>query len=162
MEDKITIRMAKTVADFKEAKALIAAYVQWLGLDLSFQQLEEEMDTLPEMYNARNGGLFIAYHTQQPVGVVGLRKFSASEAEVKRMFIQQGYRGIGIGQLLLTACIDAAKNLGYDSIKLDTLDTMKAAIQLYTANGFIEIPPYRHNPYEGAKYFELRLKQFNQ
>ena len=36
--------------------------------------------------------------------------------------------------------------VNYDKAKLDTADFMKAAIKLYTDNGFIEIPAYRHNP----------------
>ncbi len=158
MKNDATIKMAVTAADFAVAQTLIAAYVQWLGMDLAFQQFDKEMDSLPQMYNAQHGGLFIAYRLQQAVGVAGLRQFSAAEGEVKRMFVQTDCRGMRIGQLLLSACIDAAKKLGYHSVKLDTIDTMKPAIQLYTANGFVEIKAYRHNPHEAAKYFELQLK----
>ena len=158
MKNVATIKMATTTVDFTVAKTLIAAYVQWLGMDLAFQQFDKEMGSLPEMYSPIHGGLFIAFHLQQAVGVAGLRQLSATEGEVKRMFIEPGSRGLGIGQLLLSACIDAAKKLSYHSVKLDTIDTMKPAIQLYKANGFVEIKAYRHNPHKDAKYFELQLK----
>jgi putative acetyltransferase len=66
---------------------------------------------------------------------------------------------MGIGKLLLRKCIETAKALNYNSIKLDTADFMNAAIKLYTDHGFVEIPAYRFNPHEHAKYFELILKE---
>ena len=115
------------------------------------------MAMLPDMYNKQEGGLFIAYLDEQPVGVVGLRKFNQDESEVKRMYVKPDGRGMSIGKLLLNQCIQTAKDLKYKSIKLDTGDFMKAAIHLYLSQGFVEIPAYRFNPHEGAKYFELKL-----
>ena len=76
------------------------------------------------------------------------------------MFVQPGSRGLGIGKLLLASCINIAKKLNYVTIKLDTADFMKSAIKLYTENGFVEIPAYRFNPYDEARYFELNLEKF--
>lgn len=45
------------------------------------------------------------------------------------MFVQSDNRGFGIGKLLLTECIEIAKKINYDTIKLDTADFMKSAIQ---------------------------------
>ncbi len=63
------------------------------------------------------------------------------------MYVKPESRGFGIGKLLLTRCIEIAKRLHYEKVKLDTADFMKSAIKLYVDSGFIEIPAYRHNPY---------------
>jgi ribosomal protein S18 acetylase RimI-like enzyme len=43
-------------------------------------------------------------------------------------------------------------------MRLDTLPgRMDKAIALYQSIGFVEIPPYRENPVEGAKFMELKL-----
>ena len=47
--------------------------------------------------------------------------------------------------------------IGYKYMRLDTLPFMKEAIKLYSNLGFREIAPYRYNPFEGAKFFELKL-----
>jgi carbonic anhydrase len=158
MENQIEIKEAQNTEDFLAAKELILEYVKWLGIDLSFQNFDEEMETIQTTYGDQDGRLFIALRTGQAVGVAGIKRFNNKCCEVKRMFIQADSRGFGIGKLLLTECIAMAKKLNYDTIRLDTADFMKSAIKLYINNGFIEIPAYRHNPYKDARYFELNLK----
>lgn len=154
---KIEIVTAQTTQHFSDAKKLILAYVQWLNFDLSFQNFDQEIADLPKMYNSADGGLYIAYLNHHPVGVVGLRRLTETDAEVKRMFVRDEAKGKGIGKALLLTCIEAAKKLNYHAIKLDTAEYMHAAIKLYTDHGFTEIPAYRFNPHDHARYFELRL-----
>ena len=154
---KIEIITAQTPQHFADAKAVIIAYVQWLNIDLSFQNFDQEMADLPKMYNEKDGGIFIAYLNHHPVGVAGLRRFSETEAEVKRMFVHDTAKGKGIGKALLQKCIATAKQLDYKTIKLDTAAFMTAAIKLYTDHGFVETSAYRFNPHDHARYFELHL-----
>jgi len=161
MGNQIEIKEAQNAEDFLAAQELILEYVKWLGIDLSFQDFDKEMETIQTTYGHPDGGLCIALRNHKGVGVAGIKRFNARECEVKRMFVQPDSRGFGIGKRLLTACIEIAKKLNYDTIKLDTADFMKPAIKLYTDHGFVEIPAYRHNPYEKAMYFELNLKKMS-
>jgi len=160
MENRIQLKLARTTADFLVAKKLIIEYAEWLAFDLSFQNFNDELNTLAQTYGDKNGGLFIATKNDEAVGVAGIKRFSDNECEVKRMFVQADSRGLGIGKLLLTSCIELAIKLNYQVIKLDTADFMKPAIKLYTDNGFTEISAYRHNPHEEARYFELDIKKY--
>lgn len=160
MSDKILIKTVQTKEDYFLAKKLILEYVAWLRIDLSFQNFDAEMAALPEMYNEQNGGLFLAFKNDEAIGIAGLRRFSITESEVKRMFVKEDARGFGIGKLLLQKCIETARKAGYNKIKLDTADFMQTAIKLYIDNGFMEIPAYRYNPHEAARYFELDFARF--
>lgn len=73
------------------------------------------------------------------------------------MYLKSTYRGLGLGKKLLQKSIEIAKELGYTKMRLGTLPTMQAAIGLYKSIGFYEIAPYRFNPIEGTKYFEIIL-----
>jgi GNAT superfamily N-acetyltransferase len=158
MDHQIEIKEVKNETDFLVAKELILEYVKWLGIDLSFQNFDKEIDTLQVTYGEPDGGLCLALRDNKAVGVAGIKRFDDRECELKRMFVQPGSRGFGIGKLILTRCIEIAKKLNYDTIKLDTADFMKSAVKLYIDNGFVEIPAYRYNPYDEARYFELNLK----
>ena len=154
----IEVSLARNDAQFRAAEALIREYVAWLGIDLSFQNLDAELADLPAMYAEPHGGLLLATVNGNFAGVAGIRKFAEGECELKRMFVRAEYRNLGLGQRLLTEAIALARRLGYAAIRLDTADFMAAAIRLYRANGFKEIPPYRFNPHDEARYFELTLK----
>jgi len=157
MEQRLVIREAQKTEDFAAARELIMEYVSWLGIDLSFQNFDQEMNTLPATYGNNDGRLFMAFINEQAVGIAGIKRFDDTACEVKRMYVKPASRGTGIGKQLLMECIGMAKKLNYTTIKLDSAAFMKSAIKLYTECGFVEIPAYRYNPHEEAKYFELLL-----
>ena len=52
MKNSIELKMAQTATDFKHAKNLILEYVSWLGIDLSYQNFDKEMETADFMKSA--------------------------------------------------------------------------------------------------------------
>ena len=155
------INTAKDTEEFSEAKKLILEYVEWLGIDLCFQNFDYEINHLQEMYSEPNGGLVLATIDNKVIGVAGIRKFENKDCELKRMYVKEEYRGTGIGRKILEYAIELAKKLNYDKIKLDTHESMKPAIKLYMEYGFKEIQQYRYNPVESVRFFELNLNEIN-
>jgi ribosomal protein S18 acetylase RimI-like enzyme len=51
--------------------------------------------------------------------------------------------------------INLAKDLGYEKIRLDTLDTMKPALAVYEKFGFKQTGAYRYNPSDNVRFYEL-------
>ncbi len=153
----MTIRIATTPSDYHSAATLFQEYAAWLGINLCFQQFDEELNVLPVMYGNPEGALFLISANNVDVACVGVRKIGEQTAELKRMFVKDEFRGKGYGQLLLDAAIAFAREAGYQKIQLDTLRTMTPAMNLYKKNKFVEIPAYYHNPIESAVYFELKL-----
>lgn len=78
-------------------------------------------------------------------------------AEMKRLYVAPPFRGTGLGRTLAEDIMDIARRTGYSCILLDTLTEMETARALYEDLGFVEIPPYYHNPLEGAHYLMARL-----
>ncbi len=75
----VTLHESNTKQHFADARSLILEYVKWLDFDLSFQNFDQEMASLPAMYNSSDGGLFVVYLNSEPAGVIGLRRFSETE-----------------------------------------------------------------------------------
>jgi len=146
-----------TAPELTAAKELIEEYARSLSVDLAFQGFAEEIAQFPGSYAPPDGTLFLAYSGRAPAGVVALRRHSATVCEMKRLYVRPEYRGSGIGRILSEKVIRAAAERGYEKMRLDTLPTMDAAIGLYHALGFREIPAYRFNPVAGAHYMELDL-----
>jgi ribosomal protein S18 acetylase RimI-like enzyme len=69
-----------------------------------------------------------------------------------------GFRGQKIGRALARGIIAEARMLGYERMRLDTIETMTEAKSLYLSLGFRSIKPYRYNPLDNPTYFELDLR----
>ncbi|MCE7058874.1 GNAT family N-acetyltransferase [Dyadobacter sp. CY343] len=154
-----TINEATTEEDYCAGGQLFNEYASSLDFSLSFQSFEDELKVLPEMYGPPTGALLLVEKQGEYIGVAGLRRIENDvTCEVKRMYIQPGFQGAGIGKALLNALIEKARELGYKTVKLDTLGPkMPAAVKLYKSFGFMETAPYNFNPYEGILYFEKQL-----
>lgn len=149
--------IAHTEDEYRQAAILFNAYAAWLGIDLCFQNFEQELQQLPMMYGPADGGIILCREQEEYVGCVALRRWSPTDAELKRMWVSRGQEGKGIGNGLLQEALKLAVQCGYQKIKLDTLSEMQPAINLYLKNGFKEIAAYYHNPHPNARYFEKRL-----
>ncbi len=148
---------ANTDEDYRAAAILFKAYAAWLNIDLSFQQFDDELINLKAMYGTPDGGIILCKIENEFIGCVGIRKIDNNIAELKRMFVNSTYQKQGIGKALLQKAVELARGLNYNAIRLDTLNYMTKAINLYKTHGFYEIPPYYQNPNETAVYFEIKL-----
>lgn len=143
------------------AAQLFSEYADSLGLDLAFQNFAHELAHLPGDYAAPRGALLLAYVDGALAGCCALRPLDSADtpnsAEMKRLYVRKAFRGFGLGRQLAEATLDAARQAGYASVLLDTLDDMEAARNLYTDLGFESIEPYYHNPIPGAHYLKADI-----
>lgn len=84
----------------------------------------------------------VAYDNKRPVGCGALRKYSEEEAEIKRVFVREEYRGKNIGGLLLECLIKQAEKTGFQRLLLETGAFLEASVRLYQRYGFERIENY--------------------
>jgi GNAT superfamily N-acetyltransferase len=144
--------------DIGRVRRLFRAYADWLEVDLCFQDFERELADLPGCYAPPAGRLLIARVGGDVVGCVGLRPLEPGVCEMKRLWVEPGFAGRGIGRALAERIVAAARQIGYRRMRLDTIPArMPAAQHLYASLGFREIPPYYDNPLPGVVMLELEL-----
>ena len=154
----ISIVQAENSEQIASARLLFREYEKALGLDLCFQDFEAELAGLPGKYALPDGRLWLAYTGSKLAGCIALRKLDDSVCEMKRLFVRDGFRGQQIGVQLIERLITAARQAGYQTMRLDTFpDKMGKAVSLYESHGFLSIPPYYDNPSENVLFMELSL-----
>lgn len=139
------------------ARSLIRAYASHLSFDLAYQHIDEELAHVASMYGPPGGAFFIANVEDKPVGCVGVRRSSAEVAELKRLYVVPGRRGLRIGQRLLERAIEFARGAGYRTIRLDTTPEMQTAQSMYEKAGFVDCAAFAPSPISGTRYMELQL-----
>ena len=142
-------------------RGIFREYARSLQIDLCFQDFEAELAQLPGEYAPPRGALLMALAHEKLAGCCALRALDAVDypnaCEMKRLYVRPGFRRTGVGRQLVETILDCARMANYDCVLLDTLDEMERARALYQDLGFEEIPPYYHNPIEGAHYLLVKL-----
>lgn len=149
------VRVASGPDDIAAARALFLAYAESLDVDLCFQGFDAEMARFPGEYQPPKGALFVAEAGGQVVGVAGLRPAPGSYAEMKRLYLTDGARGLGLGRKLAERIIEAARGMGSAGVVLDTLPSMTAAQDIYRRLGFEEYRPEHDGGHPDLLYFRL-------
>lgn len=89
-------------------------------------------------------------------GCGGVLVLPDGAAEIKRMWIAEAMRGLGLGARLLRTLEEHAVALGCAVVRLDTNGVLTDAITMYRRAGYREIPRYNTNPY-AQLFFEKHL-----
>lgn len=158
-----TITPVRSQEDLQAAISLFRAYAISLGIDLSFQDFDTEISSMPGKYAAPAGEILLAYDTNStPIGCVALRPLSPPEScEMKRLYVLPQGRGLGLGRALIKALLTVATERGYKEIRLDTLKSMTAAQKLYEKEGFQKSQAYYNTPIEDTVFMSRRLSVTN-
>ena len=143
--------------DIDVVRGLFREYVESLAVDLYFQELDQELSTLPGKYEPPGGRLLIAWREGEAVGCVALRPIDSTTCEMKRLYVRPQARGEQLGRRLAERICQEAREAGYSRICLDTLPTMVSAQKLYASLGFVPTAPYIFNPVPGTRFLALDL-----
>jgi N-acetylglutamate synthase-like GNAT family acetyltransferase len=88
------------------------------------------------------------------IGVGAVRGLGTDVAEIKRMFVDPGARGLHLGSTILDRLLVEARAGAAKIVRLDTCEFMTDAQRLYRSRGFLE-----RSPYEGTEIPE-RLQKY--
>jgi GNAT superfamily N-acetyltransferase len=141
--------------------------VNEFNFKLEFDTLDSDILAIEEIYNKSDGCCFWVAESiddnntkqqQKIVGTTAVRKLKQFEStcELKRMYVLNEFRRLGLAQKLLDIAIDFAKSVGYTRMVLDSSKILYAARALYLKKGFIDIPRYNDN-YRADVFMERKL-----
>src|SRR6266567_7571259 len=102
------------------------------------------------------GLLLVATRDGEPIGCGALKFHGAEPTELKRMWVDESARGLGVGRRLLSELEHQAAAHGARTVRLETNRALVEAISLYRSAGYVEVPRFNDEPY-AHHWFEKRL-----
>src|SRR3954468_10798761 len=141
-----------------DARRCIAAY---------FAELDRRSDTgydptagvsaEPHELRAPAGVFLVAYLRGEAIGCGGLKLHDGAPCEVKRMWVADEARGLGLGRRLLEELERLATESGAAEPHIETNGRLTEAIGFYRSAGYVEVPPFNDEPF-ADHWFEKRLR----
>jgi DNA-binding MarR family transcriptional regulator len=105
-----------------------------------------------------DGAFLVASVDGSSVGCGGVRRISERVGSIRRMWVAEEVRGLGVGRRLLAALEDEARRLGFRAVRLETNRALGEAIGMYRKAGYREVAPFNEEPY-AHHWFEKRLRR---
>ena len=100
--------------------------------------------------------MVVAYLRAEPVGCGAIKRTASATIDIKRMWLAESARGLGLGRRLLADLEARAAHAGAQAVRLETNATLVEAIALYRSAGYQEVPPFNDEPF-ADHWFEKRL-----
>jgi DNA-binding MarR family transcriptional regulator len=94
-----------------------------------------------------NGAFVVVYLRGEPVGCGAVKHHPGEVSDIKRMWIAESARGLGLGRRLLEHLEGVAREHGSKEARLETGDVLGEAIALYRSAGYVEVPPFNDEPF---------------
>lgn len=102
--------------------------------------------------------VILAYIGEKCVGCAGLKKYSEHDAEIKRVWVEPEYRGMGIATKMMSEAEKKAIQNGSQRAILQTREIMYDAVRLYQKLGYMKIPNYPpYDALDGAVCYAHQL-----
>jgi len=147
----IEIREAKLPDDIDYIKQLWTDYLTWGNDKMQLlygvhphnptEAVKEDIKNI-DKFLPPNGRLILAFIDGHACGIGCLKSIDNAIGEIKRMYVDPSFRKIGAGRAILQGLLNAAKEAGYQKVRLDSPKFMEAAHSLYRKIGFRNIPAY--------------------
>jgi GNAT superfamily N-acetyltransferase len=100
----------------------------------------------PAELSPPHGTFVVGYEHGAPVCCGGLKRLPDGACEIKKMFVVESARGRGVARALLEELERCARELGYDTVRLDTGPLQTRAQRMYERAGYAAIENFNANP----------------
>jgi DNA-binding MarR family transcriptional regulator/ribosomal protein S18 acetylase RimI-like enzyme len=101
----------------------------------------------PHELRAPAGAFLVAYLHDDPIGCGAIKHDPrGGPSEVKRMWVAESARGLGIGRRLLEKLEGLARERGARAVRLDTNKSLVEAIAMYRSAGYAEALRFNDEP----------------
>jgi GNAT superfamily N-acetyltransferase len=139
------LEIRREPAESPDARRLLAAMVAEMLDMYTMAEMPTPAD-FDDLEPPAGGAFLVGREDGRPIAGGGLKRLEPGVAEIKRMYVTPDARGRGHARRLLAAIESAARELGYERVRLDTGASQPHARALYESAGYQAIDDYNDNP----------------
>lgn len=135
----MTLRLVGPRDNEQVAKLIRSVMTEFGAIGEGYSIMDPEVDSMYESYTNDRSAFFVFVEGEEIFGCGGigpLKGGSQDTCELKKMYFFPKIRGKGMGQQLIEACLEAAREKNYTTCYIETIPSMEAANYLYQKNGF--------------------------
>jgi DNA-binding MarR family transcriptional regulator/predicted GNAT family acetyltransferase len=143
------IELRRVDPELPDAQRCLRAYVAELNRRAPQRAFDPHRGSTAEPHEVRppNGAFVVAYLRGEAIGCGAVKHRPGNVTDVKRMWIAESARGLGLGRRLLEHLEQLAREHGSYEAHLETSDVLSEAISLYRSAGYTEVPPFNDEPF---------------
>jgi DNA-binding MarR family transcriptional regulator/GNAT superfamily N-acetyltransferase len=132
-----------------DAQRCLRAYVAELNRRAPQRGFDPRRGATAEPHEVRppNGAFVVAYRRGEPIGCGAVKHHPGGVTDIKRMWVAESARGLGLGRRLLEHLERLAREHGSAAARMETSDVLPEAIALYRSAGYAEVPPFNDEPF---------------
>jgi GNAT superfamily N-acetyltransferase len=132
-----------------DAQRCLRAYVAELNRRAPQRGFDPRKGATAQPHEVRppSGAFVVAYLRGEAVGCGAVKHHPGNVSDIKRMWIAESARGLGLGRQLLEHLEGLAREHGSGEAHIETSDVLPEAIALYRSAGYIEVPPFNNEPF---------------
>ncbi|PIB37799.1 GNAT family N-acetyltransferase [Maribacter sp. 4G9] len=127
-------------ADNKEVARVVREVLVEMGVPkVGTAYADAALDRMYETYNVPRATYFVIDDGGAIIGCAGvaqLENYVGNVCELQKMYFLRAARGRGLGAKMMQACLDRARELGFEKCYLETMPYMEDAQKLYRKTGF--------------------------
>jgi GNAT superfamily N-acetyltransferase len=133
------------LADYETVAALwtrINRELAPIGMEKLMEQyiaasIDGELKQLADVFSeARRNAFWVVENTNDIIGTFGIESRNVTDTELRRMYLDRGYRGSAIAERMLDFAEARARAFGFTKMVLSTAQIQHAAVKFYRKNGF--------------------------
>lgn len=136
MKEELIYRVARK-GDEEEILKVIEVALNVYGLKLEPEDADADVVDLEEYYFKQNGWFEVVEFKGKIIGSVGVYHVDDQTCELRKMYLYPQYQGMGIGKQLMEDAIEAAREIGFSTMLLQTSSKLVKALPLYEQYGFV-------------------------
>ena len=134
----LIIRKARA-GDETEVLKLVKEALEPYGLELNPMEEDLDITDIPKYYMENDGDFEVIEFKGNIIGSYGIYKLDSETCELRKMYLNKNFQGMGLGNIMIENSFKIAKALGYSRIILQTNSLLYKATKLYKKYGFEEI-----------------------